>query len=38
MVGIELLHITAETDPERFRQELRWNDAYYRLFPAGSAR
>ncbi len=35
IMGVELVRIGASTEPERFAQELRWNDAYYRLFPAG---
>jgi L-arabinose isomerase len=35
IMGVELVRIGASTEPERFVQELRWNDAYYRLFPAG---
>ncbi|MST34074.1 L-arabinose isomerase [Acidimicrobiaceae bacterium USS-CC1] len=36
IIGVELVRIDASTEPGRFRQELRWNDAYYRLFPAGA--
>ena len=31
MLGVELLLIDADTDVGRFRQELRWNQAYHRL-------
>jgi L-arabinose isomerase len=31
MLGVELLVIDADTEVGRFRQELRWNQAYYRL-------
>jgi L-arabinose isomerase len=31
MLGVELLFIDADTEVGRFRQELRWNQAYYRL-------
>ena len=34
ILGVELVRIGASTEPGRFRQELRWSDAYYRLFPA----
>ena len=33
IIGVELVHIGASADPGRLRQELRWSDAYYRLFP-----
>ena len=33
IIGVELVHIGAGADPGRLRQELRWSDAYYRLFP-----
>jgi len=31
MLGVELLVIDADTEVGRFRQELRWNQAYHRL-------
>jgi L-arabinose isomerase len=31
MVDVELVHITADTTPAGFANELRWNQAYYRL-------
>ncbi|HEY3873712.1 MAG TPA: L-arabinose isomerase [Actinocrinis sp.] len=31
MLGVELLVIDAETTTERFKRELRWSQAYYRL-------
>ncbi|GAB2865735.1 L-arabinose isomerase [Actinocorallia aurea] len=31
MLGVELLTIGADTTPRRFAQEIRWNQAYYRL-------
>ena len=31
MAGIELLTIDADTTPARFRQEIRWNQAWYHL-------
>ncbi|HEY8474144.1 MAG TPA: L-arabinose isomerase [Natronosporangium sp.] len=31
MVGVELLLIDADTNPRRFANEIRWNQAYYRL-------
>jgi L-arabinose isomerase len=31
MLGVELVLIDADTTPRRFAQELRWNQAYYRL-------
>jgi L-arabinose isomerase len=31
MAGVELVHIDASTTTERFRRELRWDQAYYRL-------
>ena len=31
MLDVELVHIDADTTPQRFRNELRWNSAYYRL-------
>ena len=33
IIGVELFYIGASADPGRLRQELRWSDAYYRLFP-----
>ncbi|WP_460605089.1 L-arabinose isomerase [Jatrophihabitans fulvus] len=34
LTGVELAMIDADTDPRRFRQELRWNAAYHRLAAA----
>jgi L-arabinose isomerase len=31
IIGTDLLVIDADTDPRRFRQEIRWNQAYHRL-------
>jgi L-arabinose isomerase len=31
MLGVELLIIDADTTPRQFRNEIRWNQAYYRL-------
>jgi len=31
MLDVELVHIGADTTPHGFRNELRWNNAYYRL-------
>ncbi len=31
MLDVELVHIDADTTPARLRNELRWNNAYYRL-------
>ena len=31
IAGVELVRIDATTTPSRFAQELRWNQAYYRL-------
>ena len=31
MLGVELLMIDADTTPRQFRNEIRWNQAYYRL-------
>ena len=31
MTGVELAVIDADTTPRRFADELRWNQAYYRL-------
>jgi L-arabinose isomerase len=31
MLGVELLVIDADTSPRQFRNEIRWNQAYYRL-------
>ena len=31
MLGVELLVIDERTDVARFRQEMRWNQAYHRL-------
>jgi len=31
MAGIELAHIGKHTELYRFRDELRWNEAYYQL-------
>jgi L-arabinose isomerase len=31
MADVELLHITADTTIKNFRDEVRWNSAYYRL-------
>jgi L-arabinose isomerase len=31
MAGIEFLVIDDATDVREFKQELRWNDVYYRL-------
>ncbi len=36
LLGVELVRIGPGTEPSGFLRELRWNDAYYRLFPAGS--
>ncbi len=33
MTGVELLTIDAGTDVRRFTREMRWNQAYHRLFP-----
>lgn len=30
-LGVELVVIDGETSPRRFRDELRWNNAYHRL-------
>ena len=31
MLGVELLVIDADTSPRQFSNEIRWNQAYYRL-------
>jgi L-arabinose isomerase len=31
MLGVELLVIDADTNPRQFSNEIRWNQAYYRL-------
>jgi L-arabinose isomerase len=31
MIGTELLIIDEDTTPRRFEQEIRWNEAFYRL-------
>lgn len=32
IAGVELLSITAKTDPIEFRRQVRWNSAYFKLF------
>ena len=34
MLGVELVHIDADTKVRRLADELRWNGAYYRLAQA----
>jgi L-arabinose isomerase len=31
IAGVELVTITSETTPSRFRNELRWNQVYHHL-------
>jgi L-arabinose isomerase len=31
IAGIELLPITAKTDPIEFRRQVRWNSTYFKL-------